>query len=61
MGYPYNQLEVRVEGDKVTLVTEQQNADGYRRQRRQLSFTRRQFEKALENDEITIPWKDVIR
>lgn len=50
---------VQLNGDKVTFKFEDRASWGFVRERRQMTFRRRQFELALQQAEITVPWTDV--
>lgn len=52
---------IEIKGDKVTLVVQDRDSWGTVRDRRQMTFRRRHFEKALMDADITVPWKAVNR
>lgn len=65
MGYPNNELSIEIHDgrggqDRVQVEIRWCNSDGFFREKRIVSFTRKEFEQAMANAEITIPWKDVL-
>lgn len=52
---------VRIKGDRVTLTVVDRDSWGTIRSRRQMTFRRRAFERALRDAEVTVPWTEVPR
>jgi len=54
-----NDLEVdMIEGGKVRLTMLRKDQWGRVKERKQYTFTRRQFERALNQATITVPWRN---
>ena len=47
--------------DRVTLVVIERDSWGTIRDRKQMTFRKRQFESSLRIAEMTVPWQDVAR
>ena len=52
---------IEIKKDKVKIVVEDRDLYGTVRRRQQMTFGRRHFETALQNADITVPWKAVNR
>lgn len=51
--------KVVVKPGKVTLTIVERDYWGAIKKRQQMTFTKRHFDKALSDAEITVPWKDL--